>query len=81
MVKAKDTARKEYSLKDVEVQMFSTIDGLKQTAMSNFASFILIERMAYPVTANSRFEIDFAKKSIKVWEEAPAEEAKAEVIS
>lgn len=76
MAKAKD--RKEYSLKDVEIQMLNTIEGLKQTAMSNFVSYLLMERVAYPVTANSRFEIDFQKKVINVWEEAA--EPKAEVI-
>lgn len=72
MAKAKG-GRKEYSLKDVEIQMLNTIEGLKQTAMSNFVSYVLMERMAYPVTPQSRFEIDFGNKVINVWEEPKAE--------
>lgn len=80
MAKDSKPERKEYSLKDIEIQMMNTINGQAQTAMSNFVSYILMERMAYAVTPNSRFEIDFVKKTVQAWEELPAEEPKAEVI-
>lgn len=79
MAKDNKPARKEYSLKDIEVQMMTTINGQAQTAMSNFVSYILMERMAYSVTPDSRFEVDFTKKTVNVWEEAK-EEPSAEAI-
>lgn len=69
MAKDDKPQTKEFGLKDIDLQMINTINGLAQTSMSNFASFVLMDRFAYQVTGNSKFEIDFEKKSIKVWEE------------
>lgn len=59
---------KEFGLKPIEVQLINTI---QQAVMSNTISYIALERLAYQVTINTKFEIQGDK--LRIWEEDATE--------
>lgn len=58
---------KQYSLKNIETQMLQVLQEQYFTTLSNFLSFIALERLAYQVTANTRFRWDVDK--LYIWED------------
>lgn len=68
---------KEYSLKSIETQLLNVFQQQQSVLLSNILSFIAIERLAYEVTANTRFELapDYTKVTVsEVEPETPAED-------
>lgn len=63
------TDAKEYGLKPIDIQMINTIQQQANVALSNFISFVVMDRMAYPVDTQTRFEVDNDKNAVKVWQE------------
>lgn len=57
---------KEYSLKGIETQLLQVFQQQQSVLLSNLLSYFAIERLAYDVTPNTRFEIspDFTKLTI-----------------
>jgi hypothetical protein len=72
---------KQYSLKDIETQLLNVFQQQQSVMLSNLLSFIAIERLAYTVTANTRFQLDpeFKKMTINEVEPAVAEQPKQEL--
>lgn len=69
---------KTYDLKPIEQQMIKVLQDTHYTTLSNFLSFISLERLAYSVTQSTKFRIENGKLYIS--EElppAPAEEPPA----
>jgi len=66
------TEEKEYSIKNIELRLVETLQQTYFQNLSNVLSFIALERLAYPVTENTRFRIDGDK--IFIHEETPEEE-------
>lgn len=64
---------KEYSLKELETQLLNVFQQQQSVMLSNLLSFIAIERLAYNVTPNTRFELspDFKKLTVTEVEPAP----------
>lgn len=69
---------KMYDLKPIEQQMVKVLKDGYFTTLSNFLSFISLERLAYNVTENTKFRIEDGK--LYVSEETPAV-PEAEVVS
>ena len=61
--------KKQFDLKDSEIQMLNAMNQSAQNAMANFLSFLCIERLAVPVTENTKFEVK--DRTLTVWEEKP----------
>lgn len=78
---AKDSVpeRKTFGLKPIEQQLLNTQRDAYFNSLSNVLSFLAIERLAYNVTNDTRFQWDDDK--LQVWEEpeAPAP-PEAEVV-
>lgn len=49
---------KQYSLKPIELQMVNVLQSQYFTTLSNFLSFVALERLAYGVTQNTKFRIE-----------------------
>jgi len=60
---AKDNT-KHYDLKPIELQMLKVLQDQYYNTLSNYLSFVAIERLAYPVTANTKYEINDGRLSI-----------------
>lgn len=60
-------AEKEYSLKTIETQMLQVLQDGYFNTLSNFLSFISLERLAYQVTPNTRFKWEGDK--LTIWED------------
>lgn len=75
---------KQFSLKDIELRMLQVLQETYFTNLSNFMSFIALERLAYQVTPNTQFRLDEGKLYIHEKEpqpetsEAPKEDGKTE---
>lgn len=70
---AKRTNEKEFSFKPIESQLLNIAIQQHQAMISNLISFYALERLAYPVDANTKFEISQDLKNVRIWqEEAPA---------
>lgn len=52
---------KTFSLKPIEQQMLNVLEQQYFTTLSNFLSFISLERLAYEVTPNTQFKIEEGK--------------------
>lgn len=65
---------KKYSLKPIETQLLQVITQQQANLLSNTLSFIAIERLAVPVSANTRFTINEDMTEITIAEEQPAED-------
>ena len=61
--------KKTFSLKAVETQLLITTSQAHNSVISNITSFIAMERLAYPVTTNTRFKFSDDLKSLEIWEE------------
>ncbi len=70
-----DDTTKTFNFKGIETQMLNVILQQQQVMLTNFLSFIAMERFAYQVTPATRFELATDLKSVKVSEieEKPAE--------
>lgn len=69
---------KEYSLKQIEVQMLQVIIQQQNTLLSNFYSYIAIDRLATTVTPQTRFEPNEDMTKVTIVEtEAPKAEQSA----
>lgn len=60
---------KRYDLKPIEQQMIKVLQDTYFTTLSNFLSFIALERLAYSVTGNTKFRIEDG--SVYISEEIP----------
>jgi hypothetical protein len=65
-------AEKEFGLKDIELRLVETLQQTYFQNLSNVLSFIALERLAYPVTENTRFRIE--EKKLFIHEEKAEEE-------
>jgi hypothetical protein len=64
--------QKEFSLKSVESQLLAIAIQQHQALISNLVSYYAIERLAYPVDANTKFELSNDLKQVRIYqEEAP----------
>ncbi len=70
----KEPAKTQYSLKDIEAQYLRTMIESHQAQLSNFLTLTAVERLAYKVTVNTKFNILPGAKSLEIWEEEPAPE-------
>lgn len=64
---------KTYGLKPIEQQLLHTQRDSYFNTLSNLLSFIAIERLAYTVTENTRFQWDGDK--LQIWEDHETPEA------
>lgn len=71
---AEKPEQKTFSLKEIESQMLNVLEQQYFTTLSNFLSFIALERLAYAVTQNTKFELKDGKLLIS---EAPEAEVAA----
>lgn len=55
---------KKFSLKPIEQQMLKVFQETYYTNLSNFLSFIALERLSYPVTQNTKYQVDNGELSI-----------------
>lgn len=62
---------KQYSLKPIERQMLNVLEQQYFTTLSNFLSFVSIERFAYTVTENTRFRVE--GDNVFITEDVPEE--------
>lgn len=69
---AKKEVEQQFALKAIELQMVSTLQQAYFSNLSNFLSFVALERLAYKVTENTRFRIEDGNMYVK--EEEPKEE-------
>lgn len=67
---------KKFSLKPIEKQMLDVLRNQYFTTLSNFLSFIALERLAYTVTENTKFEVQ-ENGDLLISEAPPEEVAKA----
>lgn len=66
---------KQFELKQIEQQMLQFFQDQYFAALSNFLSFLCLERLNYPVTQATKFEVQEGK--LFVWEgEQPPEAGK-----
>lgn len=73
-----DNKPKQYSLKPVETQMLQIMQQQHSALLSNFLSFIGMERLAINITPNTRFDISPDMTEITITEtepEQPTEDA------
>lgn len=69
---------KKFSLKPVETQMLQIMQQQHSALLSNFLSFISMERLAVNVSENTRFDISTDMTEITITEtepEKPAEDS------
>lgn len=69
---------KKFSLKPVETQMLTIMQNQHSALLSNFLSFISMERLAIDVSEQTRFDISQDMTEITVTEtepETPAEDS------
>jgi len=71
---------KQYSLKAIEVNVINNINSRHNAELLDFLAFIALERLAIPVTENTRFRIDEDGK-LYVSEVEPEKEEKAEEVA
>lgn len=69
---------KQFSFKQIETQMLQTIQGQSNVAMSNFVSYVLMDRLQYGVTTDTRFELTPDFQTVVAWQEEAEPEAPAE---
>ena len=55
---SKEQDEKQFSLKDVELQMIANINERNNAELVDMLSFIAIERLAYKVTPQTQFRVD-----------------------
>lgn len=67
--------KKAYDLKEIEIQMINVLYNQYMATLSNFFSFIALERLAYPVTQNTKFNLTDQK--LEIWDEEPEKTGKA----
>lgn len=67
-------ADKKYSLKPTESQLLTVTQQNFQTILSNTIAMIAIERLAYPVSQNTRFVFNDDMTEVTISEDEPAEE-------
>ena len=63
------TNGKKFGLKNSEVVLLSNINAQANAMFSMVVSYILVDRLAYEVTEQTRFRV--SDTTIEVWEEAP----------
>lgn len=63
----KQPVEKQFGLKSIESQMLQVLQDQYFNTLSNFLSFIALERLAYHVTPNTRFRWDIDK--LYIWED------------
>lgn len=68
---------KHYDLKEIEVQLLNVFQQQQSVMLSNILSFIAIERLAFNVTANTRFELSPDFKKITITEVEPEQAAES----
>lgn len=54
----KQDGEKQFDLKPIEAQMLQVIQGTITNMMSNFLSFVALERLAYTVTPFTQFRVE-----------------------
>lgn len=54
----KQPEEKQYSLKNIELQIVQNINERHNAALLDFLSFVAIERLAYNVTKSTQFRVD-----------------------
>jgi hypothetical protein len=57
---------KKFSLKKIEIQMLEVLQQQYFSTLSNFLSFIALERLAYTVTPKTQFKI--TDGTLAIWE-------------
>jgi len=75
---SRDKSVKKFALKPIEQQMLRVLQDSYFNQLSNFLSFIALERLAYTVTQNTKYEIQDGNLIIEEVE-PPKEEPKEEV--
>jgi uncharacterized protein (DUF1778 family) len=72
---------KQFDLKDIEVQMIRMFANQYQVQLSNFLSFIALERLAQTVTDKTQFKLSEDLKTLIIQDQEeevePTETAKA----
>lgn len=63
--------KKSYSLKNTETQVLTVLQQAYQQGLAAYVSSVLLERLAYPITPNTAFEIQDGLNEVKVWENTP----------
>lgn len=63
---------KDYSLKQSEIVLLSGIQQQANAIFSQAVAYILVDRLAYPVTESTRFSVEGDK--LTVWEDEPNQE-------
>ena len=74
---SRDKSTKKFGLKPIELQMIKVLQDSYFNQLSNFLSFIALERLAYTVTQNTKYEIQDGNLIIE--EVEPEAETKEEV--
>lgn len=77
----KQDGEKEYSLKNIEVNLINAIQQAHQAEMGNIISFIALERLAYQVTENTQFRVEDNKVFIREHVLEPDTKAEEEVAT
>lgn len=67
-------AAKTYSLKAIETQLLRTTMQQMHTLLSNEMAMIAIERLAYNVTADTKFEFNDDLTEVTISENVPPED-------
>jgi hypothetical protein len=65
---------KQFSLKPIETQMVQSILQMQNTHLSNFLSFISLERFAHQVTPNTKFDLNEDLTAVTITELPPVEQ-------
>ena len=73
----KQPDEKQFSLKNIEVQMLQAFESAYFGQLSNFLSYLCLERLAYNVTQNTKFRVE--KDQLFISEGQP-ETPEAEVV-
>lgn len=76
MSKDKTPETKKYGLKEIETSMLKVMVSQHQALLSNFISFIAIERLAIKVTDKTQFNLASDMSAIEVYEPEEEEETK-----
>lgn len=56
-----ESEEKQFSLKDIELQMVQNMHNRANQSLFDYFSFVALERLAYTVTENTRFRVDNGK--------------------
>ena len=73
--KTEDDNVKRYSLKEIESSMLKVMIQQHQALLSNFISFVAMERLAYPVTEKTNFQLASDLSAIEISEPEETEDA------